>query len=842
MVRETVTIQTNLACPEDAKLGGYVASTLDPRAAAEVEEHLAECGACLGRIMELGKRSLTPNIPDCCVVNEVGRGRFGVVYKAWWLTEKPRLVALKVLSCGGGMEEDRFEREIAVLKRIDSPRIVKCHASGSAGDARYYIMDFVEGMHLDEYLATRTYYLSSKLAVFLRVCRAVADAHASGVIHRDLKPRNILIDAAGQPHILDFGICALEKPDWSSGANGAITHPGDVIGTLKYMSPEQAWGGAAGPIDERTDIWALGVMLYEIVTDGGYPYSLASTREKPAHEALLERIRRELPRLPRLDSIPRGRDLEALLERCLAWELDHRISSADRLADDIERYRQGQRTKTRPFWIPHRVRRLAVGAAIRSRWAIFAAFVAMVGMVLSATTIIFDVGWFVTGGEFQGRGGSPGAAVVGQGGARDGILVAGISDATISAVIAYAAAEGIPGVNGNLKTWRAVNGRFMARLAEVGPRGVAWDYYFPSARPGDDEFVAGLRRLDDAGVPVVLGVGMYEEDGTPQISPDIVGPMGDRLRHGALVARDMVERPGEFVLAFRRDDETVIPSLALAMLAGVLHQGAHLDLDWPDRSQSAHMLYQIGGGAYLRERDEIDFTKVFKAGRDDQAVRADDLLACSTFSLERPERWVQRTVPYETLLTCGDDELRALAASKLILVGDLRTPRAGFAGDRHRVRYGASIVESVPGCYLMADALAGLLDRRYMRSLRFLPTTTLAGMLLVATCGCLVSIQLARFKAIAPVRVRHALFALSAVPAIAGLAVVVATTSHVAVHTGMVGFALFAPLTGSMWVEFARNRHRIGERRGRGTDILGFGLSNTITLARRQARSLRETR
>ena len=199
-------------------------------------------------------------------------------------------------------------------------------------------------------------------------------------------------------------------------------------------------------------------------------------------------------------------------------------------------------------------------------------------------------------------------------------------------------------------------------------------------------------------------------------------------------------------------------------------------------------------------------------------------------------------MPYETLLTCGDDELRALAASKLILVGDLRTPRAGFAGDRHRVRYGASIVESVPGCYLMADALAGLLDRRYMRSLRFLPTTTLAGMLLVATCGCLVSIQLARFKAIAPVRVRHALFALSAAPAIAGLAVVVATTSHVAVHTGMVGFALFAPLTGSMWVEFARNRHRIGERRGRGTDILGFGLSNTITLARRQARSLRETR
>ena len=173
-----------------------------------------------------------------------------MVYKAWWLRGKPRIVALKVLTSAGGMEKSRFDREIAVLRRIDSPWIVKCLDSGTIGEATYFIMDFVEGVHLDEYLRSCGGDLEGKLAVFQLVCRAVADAHAAGVAHRDLKPRNILVDAEGQPHILDFGICAVDPADWSSWARDTITQPGDIIGTLRYMSPEQAWGGVAGPINE----------------------------------------------------------------------------------------------------------------------------------------------------------------------------------------------------------------------------------------------------------------------------------------------------------------------------------------------------------------------------------------------------------------------------------------------------------------------------------------------------------------------------------------------------------------------------------------------------------------
>ena len=290
-------------CPDRATLTAYARNTHGIGAVTTVERHLARCGSCLEQVVGLGKQSLVPGIPECHVIREIGRGRFGVVYKAWRLGAEPRIVALKVLSCPGDMEKNRFDREIAVLKRLDSPRIVKCLDSGVTDDAVYYVMDFVEGVHLDDYLESSDLDLNGKLAIFERVCGAVADAHSMRVVHRDLKPRNILIDKDGQPHILDFGICSVDTPDWSSWARCNITQYGDVIGTLRYMSPEQAWGGAAGPIDARSDIWSLGIMLYDIVTDGDYPYSLERTADKPIHEALLDRIRNELPRLPQLDAV-----------------------------------------------------------------------------------------------------------------------------------------------------------------------------------------------------------------------------------------------------------------------------------------------------------------------------------------------------------------------------------------------------------------------------------------------------------------------------------------------------------------------------------------------------------
>ncbi|MFQ5463564.1 MAG: protein kinase, partial [Phycisphaerae bacterium] len=110
-----------MGCPPHAKLLAHARDELAPSDATRLDAHLAECGACLDAYVELGKNAPLPKIPGCHVVEELGRGRFGVVYKAWWLEEQPRLVALKILSNPGDMEVSRFEREIAVLRKIRSP-------------------------------------------------------------------------------------------------------------------------------------------------------------------------------------------------------------------------------------------------------------------------------------------------------------------------------------------------------------------------------------------------------------------------------------------------------------------------------------------------------------------------------------------------------------------------------------------------------------------------------------------------------------------------------------------------------------------------------------------------
>ena len=821
---------TATICPDSLTLEAHARDNLPSHAAATLDRHFCECRSCLNRYFELGKPFFAPEISGFQIVKEIGRGRFGVVYKAWWLQDKPRIVALKVLSYGGQMEKTRFEREIAVLKKIDSPWIVKCLESGATGEARYYVMDYIDGVHLDEYLGSSGLSLNEKLAALQRVCRAVADAHAEGVIHRDLKPNNILVDANEQPHILDFGVCAVEPEDWSSWDTQTITHPGDIIGTLKYMSPEQAWGGVAGPVDERGDIWALGIMLYEIVTDGDYPYSLGPGSDKPPHEALLQRIRKELPRLPRLDLVPRGRDLEVLLERCLAWEPNRRIKTVAALSDDLKRYVRHERIKTRPLGLSYRLNRLAVGAAARSRWMFSAAFVAMLGVILWAAAFLFNVGWHGTGRQPQGHG-HPSAALVEPDLAREQILIVSISDETIEAVVRFARENGIEGVTPNVPTWRAVHGHLMKRLANARPVAVVWDYYCRTPRPGDAGFVAGIEALENVGVPVILAAATYRDDGTPDLSPSIVGPLGKRLRHGAIDARDMARRPGEFVVAMKRASDVIVPSLAMATLAAVLQPDTRLELDWPGRRPWINLLYEIGPGAYLRERDRVELTRVILAGSRQTNVRPDNLLACNRFALKKPEFWAQRSVPYQSLLTCSDDQLRATTGGKLILFGDLRAPRFGFAADRHRVRYGTSIVDNVPGCYLLADATANLLGGGYTVAAFPLAPTTFLTMLLLSVIGCLLPIKLAAREAFEQRRYRWVLWAvLSGFSAWAFL-VVVTTRSSSFVHLGMAVFSLLVPMAGAFWVEFARNRHRIFDRNRRAIGDQTLIPDGTITLA-----------
>ncbi|MBI4574875.1 MAG: protein kinase [Planctomycetes bacterium] len=190
----------------------------------------------------------------------LGRGGMGVVYRALD-PELGREVALKVLSGGALASEshrERFRREARTAARLAHPRVVRVHDVGTHQGAPYFTMDLVEGEPLTRIPEGGCPDLRASFALLARVAEAVHYLHSQGVVHRDLKPGNILVDLAGEPHVTDFGL-ALDRE-----ADGRLTRSGAVLGTPSYMAPEQCGGG--GDVDARTDVWALGAVAYAMAT------------------------------------------------------------------------------------------------------------------------------------------------------------------------------------------------------------------------------------------------------------------------------------------------------------------------------------------------------------------------------------------------------------------------------------------------------------------------------------------------------------------------------------------------------------------------------------------------
>ena len=263
----------------------------------------------------------------------------------------------------------------------------------------------------------------------------------------------------------------------------------------------------------------------------------------------------------------------------------------------------------------------------------------------------------------------------------------------------------------------------------------------------------------------------------------------------------------------------------------MLHPEARLEIDWSERKPWINMLYEIEPGAYLRQRDRIELTRVIVAGHRQTAVLPDDLLACNRFSLKKPQYWENQTVAYQTLLTCPDDQLLATVRDKLVIFGDLRTRRFGFAADRHRVKYGTSIIDDVPGCYLLADATANLLGGGYTISAFPPAPTTFLMMLLLSVVGCLLPIRLAMWEVLERPRCRGMLWAVLTVALVAGFLAMMMTRTYFTVHLGMAVFSLLLPMAGSFWVEFVRNRHRILDRNRRAIGDHTLIADGTVTLA-----------
>ena len=263
-------------------------------------------------------------------IKELARGGMGTVYLAED-RELNRLVAIKVLNTPELTEDlrNRMLREAQIIARLEHPGIVPVHDAGTLPDGRvFYAMKFVRGSRLDEYAAAGAS-IRDRLRKFQAVCDAVAFAHAHGVIHRDLKPQNIMIGSFGEVLVLDWGVAKILRKPVSSEADTLLlpvdretkesdTTQGTIIGTRQYMSPEQA-RGEIDRLDERADVYSLGAVLYFLLTD------------QPPGEARPGSINPQV-----------SKPAEAICLKAMARTSDARYASAAEMSRDIRRLLDGE--------------------------------------------------------------------------------------------------------------------------------------------------------------------------------------------------------------------------------------------------------------------------------------------------------------------------------------------------------------------------------------------------------------------------------------------------------------------------------------------------------------------
>ncbi len=306
----------------------------------------------LSRLTNVGR---APNVPGYAIEGEAHRGGQGVVFRATQIATG-RTVAIKALrdhALASSADLARFDREVRILARLRHPGIVTIHDSGVADGVFYFVMDFVEGATLTEYANTSKLSLSARLALFAQVCDAVHAAHLAGVIHRDLKPGNILVGSDGTARVLDFGLAKAD--DDSETSMTAMTQTGQFLGSLPWAAPEQA-EGHTHLIDVRTDVYALGVVLFQLLT-GRFPYDVSGS--------MREVVDNILHKEPALTGASFNEDLKTIVRKALSKERERRYQSARELAMDIRAYLAGEpllarrdsfgyvlRKQLRRHWLP----------------------------------------------------------------------------------------------------------------------------------------------------------------------------------------------------------------------------------------------------------------------------------------------------------------------------------------------------------------------------------------------------------------------------------------------------------------------------------------------------------
>jgi serine/threonine-protein kinase len=326
---------------------------------------------------------------DYELLEELGRGGMGIVYKAWQRS-LARVVAVKMIVKGSlATDEDvaRFRAEAEAAARLHHPNIVAIYEVGEQDGQAFFSMEYVKGCTLAALTAVGPLPPGEAAHFLIPICRAVHHAHQHGVLHRDLKPTNVLLQST-IPKITDFGLA--KRIDGAAGTLTAarLTQSGAILGTPSYMAPEQAIGsraaGAAG-LSPATDIYSLGAILYEMLT-GRPPFQTAS----PIDTLLL--VLEQDPVPPRMLNPAVDRELEMICLKCLQKPADLRYRSAAELADDLEAFQKGEVTSARPSGLAFFVSRMLRDthhAAVLENWGLLWMWHSLALLVLCSLTNTF---------------------------------------------------------------------------------------------------------------------------------------------------------------------------------------------------------------------------------------------------------------------------------------------------------------------------------------------------------------------------------------------------------------------------------------------------------------------
>lgn len=308
------------------------------------------------------------------LTRELGRGAMGMVFEARD-SALDRRAALKLMLPSdnpdpkeAALEEQLFTREAQLLGRLEKhPNIVSVYEAGTIEGRRYIAMEYVDGVPLSEWTAQRKPGLRTRVRILRDVARAVHHAHQSGILHRDLKPKNVLIDAHDRPYVTDFGMAKRVGSGEGSSVASTSSTAGTVVGTPSYMSPEQAQG--LRKIDRRTDVYAMGAMLYEMLV-GQPPFPGEMTIV-----ALMRIVQDPIPApsaaSPAWAASPDDKTIEAVCMKALSKNADDRFQNAMEFADELSKWlgdRRGSDPKNadekkrslRPIWVPAALLPLAI--------------------------------------------------------------------------------------------------------------------------------------------------------------------------------------------------------------------------------------------------------------------------------------------------------------------------------------------------------------------------------------------------------------------------------------------------------------------------------------------------